>query len=187
MLWLAGVNVVWFKSDHCCFYVPSAAAARWSDLNRASVNGVSAGSSAWTRPMFWYDSFCSVTLWFAVCKGVTKRWNVDKWHRDHKANIKHLIVDIHNCIMDILSSIPGIKWHYWIRNNFYNHAIMAIHNANIAMHNWIRVCIIELSIACIDNAIMDINKLSRIMDIRNWILDISITIWIWILTLHIQL
>ena len=46
---------------------------------------------------------------------------------------------------------------------------MAIHNANIAMHNWIRVYIIELSI---DNAIMDIHKLSRIMDIRNWIIDI---------------
>ena len=71
--------------------------------------------------------------------------------------------------------------HYWIQNNFDNSAIMAIHNANIAMHDWIWVYIIELSI---DNAIMDIHKLSRIMDIRNWIIDISITIWIWILTLH---
>ena len=63
---------IW-PSASCCFYVPSTAAARGSDLNRASVNSVSAGSSAWARPMFWYDSFCSVALWFAVCKGVAKK------------------------------------------------------------------------------------------------------------------
>ena len=65
---------------------------------------------------------------------------------------------------------------------------MAIHNANIAIHNWKSVYIIESSI---DNAIMDIHKLSRIVDIRNWIMDISITIWIdiklWISIIHMDI